>query len=319
MAKRFPFPDFPSGWYVVGTAEELPPATVLTRRYFGRELVIYRTASGRLRVTEPYCPHLGGHLGRGWVEGEALRCGFHGWKFDEQGRCIYAYGKNVPKTGVRTWPAMERNQTLLVWYDGEQRAPTWEVPPLDTAGWTPFRFRDLTFASHPQETSENSVDFGHFTTVHSFARAWVVQEAVADGPCLEASYGVTKTFGLPGPLGKIGLDVIFHVQVHGLGYSYVQGRVPALDIRYRHLILSSPLAPGHVHMRLATSVRKMANPLLTEAAHRLAFKGLCDEVDSDVPIWESKRYVERPVLAQGDGPIHKYRKWARQFYPAARP
>lgn len=315
MEKRFPFPDFPSGWYVVGLADELPPGGVITRRYFDRELVLYRTESGKLHVTEPFCPHLGGHLGQGKVEGELLRCGFHGWKFDGAGRCVHAYGKNTPKTGVRTWHAMERNQTLLVWYDGAGQPPTWEVPVIDGTGWTPFRFRKLAFASHPQETSENSVDFGHFTEVHSFSRAWVVEEAQAEGPCLKATYGVTKTFPLPGPLRDVGVDVTFHVQVHGLGYSYVQGHVPALRIHYRHLILSSPVREGRVHMRLATSVKKMGNPLLTQAAHRLAFKGLCDEVDSDLPIWESKRYVERPVLAQGDGPIHKYRKWAKQFYP----
>ena len=317
MAKRFPFSDFPSGWYVVGLSEELPPKGVLPRRYFDREIVLYRTESGELRATDPFCPHLGGHLGQARVEGDVLRCGFHGWKFDGAGKCVRAYGQNVPKTGVATWRAVERNQTLLVWFDARGREPTWEVPVIDPTGWTPFRFRKLAFNSHPQETSENSVDFGHFTEVHSFSKAWVVEEAVAEGPLLKATYGITKSFDLPKPLGQLGVDVTFHVQVHGLGYSYVQGEVPSLRIQYRHLILSTPVHDGRVHMRLATSVKKLPNPILTEMAHRMAFKGLCDEVESDMPIWEAKRYVERPVLAKGDGPIHKYRKWAKQFYPEA--
>ena len=313
MDKRFPFTDFPSGWYVVGLSSELPRKTVRTIHYFGRELVIYRTESGRFRVTEPYCPHLGAHLGQGAVEGENLRCGFHGWKFDGQGVCVRAYGENVPKTKIASWHGLERNETLMVWYDGLGRAPAWEPPAIDFTGWTPFKFQKLDFASHPQETSENSVDLGHFTEVHAFSRAWVVREAKTDGPVLTASYGVTKQV-FPS-IAQIGIDARFHVQVHGLGYSYVQGEVPALKLRYRHLVLSSPVRDGRVHMRLGTSIERYRSRALTEAMHRLAFRGLVTEVESDLPLWETKRYVERPVLARGDGPIHKYRKWAKQFYP----
>lgn len=314
MGKRFPFTDFPSGWYVVGLSSELPPGAVRTIRYFDRELVIYRTEAGRFRVAEPYCPHLGGHLGQGKVEGENLCCGFHGWKFDREGVCVRAYGKNVPKTKVDTWRGLDRNGTLMVWYDGDAKMPTWEPPAIDFDGWTDFKFKRLEFSSHPQETSENSVDFGHFTQVHAFSRAWVVKEAVVEGPLLKASYGITKQM-LPGM--NLGVDATFHVEVHGLGYSYVQGEVPALKLKYRHLILSSPIREGRIHMRLGTSIERFRNRALTEMMHRLAFRGLVSEVEADMPIWEAKRYVERPVLAQGDGPIHKYRKWAKQFYPQA--
>ncbi|MEM9069335.1 MAG: Rieske 2Fe-2S domain-containing protein [Myxococcota bacterium] len=311
MEKRFPFTDFPSGWYVVGLSRDLRPGQVQTVRYFDRELVLYRTASGRFSVSDPYCPHLGGHLGQAQVQGENLVCGFHGWKYNGvSGKCVRAYGKTLPRTSIRTWSALDRNETLLVWYDGAGREPTWEPPRIDFAGWTPFRFRRLEFASHPQETSENSVDFGHFTQVHAFSRAWVVKDAVVEGPLLKASYGVTKQV-----FGNLGVDALFHVEVHGLGYSYVQGEVPALNLRYRHLILSSPVRDGRIHMRLGTSIQRYRSRALTTVMHRFAFAGLVNEVEADMPIWEAKRYVERPVLARGDGPIHRYRKWAKQFYP----
>jgi phenylpropionate dioxygenase-like ring-hydroxylating dioxygenase large terminal subunit len=35
------------------------------RHYFGRELVLYRSASGEVSVVDAYCPHLGAHLGPG--------------------------------------------------------------------------------------------------------------------------------------------------------------------------------------------------------------------------------------------------------------
>jgi len=323
VEKRFPFSDHPTGWFVVGFSEDLAREQVETVRYFGRELVLYRSASGVFRVTDPHCPHLGAHLGAGKVEGETLRCPFHGWQFDGAGRCVRAYGENVPKTGVGTWHAREQNGLLLVWYDGLGRAPGWEPPVLDERGWTPFRFETLDFASHPQETSENSVDLGHFSEVHAFANAWVEKDVETEGPLLKASYGARRVLEVPDrapawlklALSKPGVDAIFHVEVHGLGFSYVQGGVPSLKLRFRHLVLSTPVDDGRVHLRIGTSVERARSRVLTEVMHRVAFGALVHEVSRDVPLWERKRYVERPVLARGDGPIHAYRRWAKQFYP----
>ena len=40
-----------------------------------------------------------------------------------------------------------------------------------------------------------------------------------------------------------------------------------------------------------------------------------NDVHQDFDIWTNKRYVHPPALAEGDGPVGKYRRWARQFYP----
>ena len=41
------------------------------------------------------------------------------------------------------------------------------------------------------------------------------------------------------------------------------------------------------------------------------------EVQRDQVIWDEKTYLEHPKLTRSDGPIGKYRSWARQFYRAA--
>jgi 3-ketosteroid 9alpha-monooxygenase subunit A len=69
----------PSGWFAVATSEEIAIRDVAIRHYFGQDLVVFRTESGAVSVFDPYCPHLGAHLGHGGrVEGERLRCPFHG-------------------------------------------------------------------------------------------------------------------------------------------------------------------------------------------------------------------------------------------------
>ncbi len=41
------------------------------------------------------------------------------------------------------------------------------------------------------------------------------------------------------------------------------------------------------------------------------------DVLQDVVIWQQKSYRRRPRLCRSDGPIGKYRRYCRQFYPDA--
>src|SRR5688572_9753260 len=95
--RRFPFAGFPRGWFAVAFSSDVPAQGVVAMRYFGRDLIAYRGTSGRAFVTEAYCPHLGAHLAHGGVvEGETIRCPFHGWKF-EGGKCVgVPYTDKIP-------------------------------------------------------------------------------------------------------------------------------------------------------------------------------------------------------------------------------
>src|SRR5690348_7814461 len=86
---RYPFSSTPNGWYQVAYTDELPARAVRTLRYFGRDLVAWRDDAGAAHVMDAYCPHLGAHLGHGGVvEGDSLRCPFHGWRFGGEGACV---------------------------------------------------------------------------------------------------------------------------------------------------------------------------------------------------------------------------------------
>jgi hypothetical protein len=45
-------------------------------------------------------------------------------------------------------------------------------------------------------------------------------------------------------------------------------------------------------------------------------RGAVGGVRQDIPIWEGLRPVAEPRLVKGDGPIPRFRRWARQFDPA---
>ena len=148
--QRFPFSGIPTGWYMVGTSDELKPGAVLTRKYFGTELVLFRTEKGVFRASDPFCPHLGAHLGQGSVCGEELKCPFHGFRFDTDGNCTgtpYPGGRPPRKASLRLYPTRELNGMLLAFYDALGREPTWEAPELDTGVSPGFRWNSFELNS----------------------------------------------------------------------------------------------------------------------------------------------------------------------------
>lgn len=65
------------------------------------------------------------------------------------------------------------------------------------------------------------------------------------------------------------------------------------------------------------AMRQSSMPFANKILMRKALAEAKETIDQDIPIWETKRYRERPTLCDGDGPSMQYRKWASQFYVAA--
>lgn len=69
----------------------VPAGAVVAAREGARPVAVARLASGRLVVVEDVCPHDGGRISDGFVEGERLVCARHGWELEPcDGRCVRA-------------------------------------------------------------------------------------------------------------------------------------------------------------------------------------------------------------------------------------
>ena len=133
MERRETLP-IPRGWFAVAHSDELAPGEVSKVHYFGEDLVVFRTESGAAGVFEAFCPHLGAHLGVGGkVDGESLRCPFHGWALARPECTDIPYAKRIPP-GVRagSLETLERNGFIrLVDPDGSE--PWYDVPEVPEA------------------------------------------------------------------------------------------------------------------------------------------------------------------------------------------
>jgi nitrite reductase/ring-hydroxylating ferredoxin subunit len=322
-----PLTIFPRGWFVIACSDALPPRKVLSLKYFGRQLVLWRTASGVPLLADAYCPHLGADLGHGGkVIDELLRCPFHGFCFDASGVCVSTpYPKSTPpkRAQLVTWPVVERGSFIFTYFDPEGSLPSWELPVLDESHYTPLRSQSWLMSGHPQDILENSVDFGHLTELHGYSTLPHATVST-NGPLLRADATIER----PGTLfTRAGTTAKYQSFVWGLGVSYVDVHVAAQDLVLRLYVLVTPVIPGQVELWLAVKLKRLRNrhrvhPLLSLIPQRLcetfilrqAFKAYVTDVQKDFPVWQNKVYIEIPLLAQGDGPIPVYRRWARQFY-----
>lgn len=217
---------------------------------------------------------------------------------------------------------------LLVYYDHEGKEPIWEVPARDDAEWTAPRTAMWSLRSHPQETTENSVDIGHFRYVHGYQSIEILSDLKADGPHLSTAYAMKRPAGLFGRgQAKQGVRAEFEINAYGLGYSLVEVSIPAFHLQTRHLVCATPTETGRIELRVSVSLKQIEKPrqisplllpvprsLLNRLVSWQVFKTFTHDLQQDFEIWEHKRYIQPPALAAGDGPVGKYRTWARQFY-----
>jgi nitrite reductase/ring-hydroxylating ferredoxin subunit len=64
------------------------PGALVAARIGARRVAIARLGSGRLIIVDDECPHDGGRISDGFVDGERLVCARHGWELEARhGRC----------------------------------------------------------------------------------------------------------------------------------------------------------------------------------------------------------------------------------------
>jgi 3-ketosteroid 9alpha-monooxygenase subunit A len=304
----------PNGWFQIAFSEDLAPGALLPIHVFGQELVLFRGEDGEAAVVEAYCAHLGAHLGHGGrVEGNRLRCPFHGWCYDAKGECLeIPYARRIPpRARIRSWPVEERNGQVYVWHHAGGEPPSFRIPQIAeygaaewTSTWTRYSWELRT---HPQEMMENAIDWPHFEQVHAMDVP-SHRECSFEGPMFRWVIDA----GYENEVGGPSRELYLVAENWGLGFNTIHYN-GAFETRSIGTI--TPIDEGLVRFTNSVIGRKGSR---SEQEALAELRTQMDEqqhiTSQDFAIWENKTYRPTPVLCDGDGPIGEYRRWARQFY-----
>jgi 5,5'-dehydrodivanillate O-demethylase len=112
-------------WQPVQRAVDLLPGHAKPLQILGEEFTLYRGDDGAPHVVAPRCAHRGTQLSTGWVEGDSVRCFYHGWKYDASGQCVEMPAEDPsfpPKVKIASYPT-EEYLGLIFAYLGEGAPP----------------------------------------------------------------------------------------------------------------------------------------------------------------------------------------------------
>lgn len=161
-------------WHPVCTVEELEASdtgrgTLLQVKLLGVEMVIAKLDSGYAAMNNR-CPHRSAKLHLGWNCGDAVQCGYHGWKWGSDGKCTEIPsapdGPIPPNAVAKTYDCEERYGLIWVRLDGSvetviPRNIAFENPDFNCIMGPPYNWK-----THSARRVENYTDLAHFPFIH---------------------------------------------------------------------------------------------------------------------------------------------------------
>lgn len=313
---------FPRGWFAVANADEAQRSP-RTLHYFGQDMVLYRGESGRVVLLDAYCPHMGTHLGSGehsatttsdhFMEGDAIRCPFHAWRFGPDGVCDhipYHDGPIPPQARVKSWPVEERYGVVFAWHDPEGQQPDYPVPEF--AEWIApgaVQWRGLEYLcdlNHPIEILDNMSDVAHLDHLHG--SSVLSYENEVEGHILHQRQS-SATAGVPDLMGPSLTTLAGYV---GPGIAF--GRF--VELQALQLICVTPIEDGTCRLWQTALVTPPAG--MDSAAGRQFRDALSRQFGEglmrDAEVWRMKKPALHVMQLPSDGPFRQSRVWYSQFY-----
>jgi 5,5'-dehydrodivanillate O-demethylase len=200
-------------WHPCYRSEDLLAGHAKPVRLLNQEFTLYRDERGKPHAVGFRCSHRGTKLNVGFVEGECIRCFYHGWMFNPKGECVERPAETMPATAQHHIPGYptEEYLGLIFVYLGEG-----DPPPL-------FRFRrmegegirDVTVDTMPANfffSLENSAL--HFNFVH---RDLMEEKGITGIPTVraeETSFGLSSYFRWPNQTS----DTVAHKIMPNVGF-----------------------------------------------------------------------------------------------------
>ncbi|MFJ5841648.1 Rieske 2Fe-2S domain-containing protein [Streptomyces shenzhenensis] len=161
-----------SYWQPAGLVSEMPvERPVKAVRLFGEDLVLFKRGDGWGLISR-FCAHRGVDLSFGRLEDGGLRCLYHGWLYNDEGRCVEqpaepAHSQFLDKIRISNYPCVERNGIIFT-YMGAGDPPPFPAFDCFTAPeeYT-FAFKGLWECNWLQGL-EGGIDPSHVSFLHRF-------------------------------------------------------------------------------------------------------------------------------------------------------
>jgi 5,5'-dehydrodivanillate O-demethylase len=300
-------------WQPIGAAVDLESKWTKRVRLLGEDLVIFKDRQGRLGLIAEQCPHRRASFAHGIPTENGIRCPYHGWEYNAQGKCIHQPNEQDKcafrdKVSTDAYPVQEMGGMLFA-YMGPQPQPL--LPRWDgfvAQGTIRIMGRTILPINWLQ-IMENSLDPVHTEWLHGHHYEFLkeqegVKVAISTRHLKidfkEFEYGMTKHRLLEGHSEdgddwKVGHPIVFpNMLAVGNGdeksrYYSFQMRVPVDDTHTMHLWFNAYVPPKglEVPKHLLEKVHTYEVPFMDDKGEFIV-----DNVDGqDMMAWISQGVI----------------------------
>jgi nitrite reductase/ring-hydroxylating ferredoxin subunit len=307
---RYDFP-IPFGWFEVAMADDLQPGELKELHILGEHLMLWRGENGEYHLQDNFCPHLGASIGAdGRVVGNEVECPFHHWRFDGAGDvAAIPYAPDAKtKACLRNYPIQQWYGIVMAWYHPGGAEPEYDLPVLDALEGPTVRgpLRHYHEADTClQEMTENAVDYAHFVSIHGHPSGAELSEVIYDDHRM-----IVKT-NQEFPSSKGPVPGTLNVYSWGMGCSIVEYNTL---VKIMMMNVTTPLTTERTRKQFLVYYENPENDPKVDRIANAFYKEVNRQMEQDIPIWNKKVYRPRPALTAGEGPITRFRAWAKRFY-----
>ena len=177
-------------WQPVAFARDLTE-TPLRVRILGEDLVAFRDRGGRVGVLHLHCAHRGTSLEFGIPLERGLRCCYHGWVYDVDGRCLETPGEPAgSRLKERIWqgayPTHEFAGLVFAYLGPPDRRPAFPMyDSYDVQGYKLLPAAKFTLPCNWLQVKDNSMDPVHTAFLHALSSGYQFTPAFGAVPELD--------------------------------------------------------------------------------------------------------------------------------------
>jgi phenylpropionate dioxygenase-like ring-hydroxylating dioxygenase large terminal subunit len=183
--------EFVRNAWVVAAATQEVGRQPLRRKLLGEPVVFFRQEDGRPVALFDRCAHRFAPLSRGRLEGDVIRCAYHGLAYDATGACVHnPHGGAIPSQArTRSFPLLERYGFVWIWMGDAAAADPGllaDLSPFDDETDCVRQGSYLRIDAHYQLIVDNLLDLSHVEYLHpAFASKDAIvntRHEVTEGP-----------------------------------------------------------------------------------------------------------------------------------------
>jgi len=179
-------------WQPVALSQDIKVGEAKPIRIMSENFTLYRGESGLPFVVAQRCPHRGTQLSVGWVEGDTIRCRYHGWRFAGDGQCVEmpaGPSEYAARMKIAHYPTHDHLGLVFVYF-GVGKPPAFPpVPGFDGEGLVEGWVEE--FGCNFFQTYENDWDEYHVAWTHRTGGVHTAPK-MSEQTLEETDYGVLK-------------------------------------------------------------------------------------------------------------------------------